>query len=49
MVLHPEVQNKARRELDRVVGKDRLPEYDDEPNLPYITAILREVLRYACL
>ena len=25
MVLHPEVQEKAKNEIDRVIGKDRLP------------------------
>lgn len=46
MVLHPEVQQKAREELDRVIGLGRLPELSDEPDLPYITAVLREVLRW---
>ena len=27
MVLHPEVQEKAKNEIDRVVGKDRLPSF----------------------
>ena len=45
MVLYPDVQRKAQEELDRVVGRDRLPEYEDQPNLPYITAIQREVMR----
>ena len=47
MLLHPEVQRKAHEELDSVVGSDRLPEYEDEPNLPYITAIHREATRCA--
>ncbi|KAJ3530716.1 hypothetical protein NM688_g7671 [Phlebia brevispora] len=46
MLLHPNVQRKAQAELDRVVGQDRLPGYEDEANLPYITSILREVLRW---
>ena len=45
MTLHPEVQLKAREELDRVVGLDRLPSFEDEPDLPYITAVLKEVFR----
>ena len=40
---HPEVQEKAREELDRVVGRERFPEAEDEPNLPYIRAIIKEV------
>ncbi|KAG2059751.1 cytochrome P450 [Suillus hirtellus] len=46
MVLNPEVQTKAQAEIDRIVGKDRLPDFDDRPALPYIDAILRETLRW---
>ena len=46
MVLNPEVQAKAQAEIDRVVGKDRLPNFDDRPALPYVEAILRETLRW---
>ncbi|KAL4808097.1 cytochrome P450 [Aspergillus unguis] len=45
MVLYPEVQRKAQEELDRVVG-DRLPRFDDRANLPYIGALVKEVLRW---
>ncbi|KAJ7274641.1 cytochrome P450 [Mycena rebaudengoi] len=34
--LYPEVQRKAQEELDRVVGHDRLPSFEDRPNLPSI-------------
>ncbi|KAJ5496752.1 hypothetical protein N7463_008739 [Penicillium fimorum] len=33
---------RARKEIDAVVGHDRLPVLDDKPNLPYITAIVEE-------
>lgn len=46
MLLNPAVQWKAQGELDLVVGPDRLPILDDEPNLPYLTAVLREVIRF---
>ena len=36
MVLYPEVQKKAQEEIDRVVGKDRLPDMDDEPTMQYV-------------
>ena len=45
MLLHPEIQQKAQAEVDRVVGTDRLPDFSDEPALPYVTALVREVLR----
>jgi cytochrome P450 len=46
MVLHPEIQVKAREEIDRVVGRGRLPDFTDRDSLPYISAIAKEALRY---
>ncbi|KAF8314216.1 cytochrome P450 [Clavulina sp. PMI_390] len=46
MLLHPEVQKKAQEELDQVIGRDRLPALDDQPNLPYLEAVIKEVLRW---
>lgn len=48
MVLHPEVFHKARAELDRVVGTDRLPDFSDRPSLPYLECVIREVFRCVC-
>ncbi|KAK5215393.1 hypothetical protein LTR47_009967 [Exophiala xenobiotica] len=45
MVAFPEVVSKAQKELDAVVG-DRMPEFTDMPNLPYIRAMVKEVLRW---
>jgi len=46
MVLHPEVQAKAQADIDRFIGKDRLPDFDDRSALPYLDAVLREILRW---
>ncbi|KAG2136722.1 cytochrome P450 [Suillus clintonianus] len=46
MVLNPEVQGKAHAEINRVVGKNRLPDFNDRPALPYVEAVLRETLRW---
>ncbi|KAI9853618.1 MAG: hypothetical protein M1830_006647, partial [Pleopsidium flavum] len=46
MVVFPEVQKRAQEEIDYVVGHDRLPTMDDEPNLPYIRACVKEALRW---
>lgn len=46
MTLHPEVQRKAHEEIDRVVGRHRLPNFGDRENLPYVNAIVKEVLRW---
>jgi cytochrome P450 len=46
MSIWPDVQIKAREELDRVVGKARLPEMTDRDDLPYINAIVQEAFRW---
>jgi len=45
LLSYPEVQNKMQQELDKVVGRDRLPTLDDRASLPYNEAFLREVMR----
>ena len=44
--MHPEVQTKAQEEIDRVIGTNRVPEIADRPNLPYLDAMVKEVLRW---
>jgi cytochrome P450 len=46
MFQHPYVQRKAHEELDRVIGRKRLPDFDDKESLPYIQAIYKENLRW---
>jgi len=46
MTLHPDIQRRAQAELDSVTGGTRLPSYEDRPNLPYINAIVKEVMRW---
>ncbi|KAH8103459.1 cytochrome P450 [Cristinia sonorae] len=46
MAMFPEVQKKAQAELDRVVGPDRLPDFEDVERIPYIKAIVMETLRW---
>ncbi|KAJ7157503.1 cytochrome P450 [Mycena filopes] len=46
MVLHPECQVTAQKELDSVLGGARLPEFGDREQLPYIDCILHETLRW---
>ncbi|KAI0374537.1 cytochrome P450 [Pilatotrama ljubarskyi] len=45
MLEHPEIQLRAQAEIDRVIGSDRLPSYADRKSLPYVDAIMTEVLR----
>lgn len=46
MALYPEVQRKAQDEIERAMGPGRLPKMADRPHLPYINAIVKEVLRW---
>ena len=45
MLLYPEAQKKAQSEIDRVVG-DRLPIWDDESDLQFVRACIKETLRW---
>ena len=46
MMLSPEAQRQAQEEIDRVVGTDRLPAIQDRESLPYVCAVVKEVLRW---
>ncbi|KAG2008249.1 cytochrome P450 [Coprinopsis cinerea AmutBmut pab1-1] len=46
LAMHPEVQRKAQKEIDSVVGTDRLPNMSDKPNMPYVQAIVKEAGRW---
>jgi cytochrome P450 len=48
MVCYPEVQKKAQTELDNVLN-GRLPEHSDIFSLPYLSAVVKEVYRYAAV
>ncbi|CAL0309309.1 unnamed protein product [Lupinus luteus] len=45
LINNPHVLKKAQEELNEVVGKDRLADELDVPNLPYIRAIVKETFR----
>ena len=42
----PHVQKKAQQELDRVVGEDRSPLWSDYAQLPYVSMIIKETMRW---
>ncbi|OIW29095.1 cytochrome P450 [Coniochaeta ligniaria NRRL 30616] len=46
MIKWPEVLKRGQEEIDRVVGPGRLPDWDDEAQLPYVRAIVKECLRW---
>ncbi|KAI7748724.1 hypothetical protein M8C21_022264, partial [Ambrosia artemisiifolia] len=45
MVLHQDIQAKAQDEIKELVGEHRLVQDSDIPNLGYVQAIVKEVLR----
>jgi len=46
MTAYPDVQKKCQEELDRVIGRSRMPTLGDRDSLPYICATVREALRW---
>jgi cytochrome P450 len=47
MALFPDVFKKAQSEIDSVIGNERLPMLSDRINLPYVDALIQEVLRWS--
>jgi len=45
--MYPEVQAKAYKEINRVIGQDRLPSLEDLDDLPYMGALWKEILRWS--
>ncbi|KAI0351930.1 cytochrome P450 [Trametes cingulata] len=46
MATRTEAQERAQAELDAVVGPDRLPAFSDRSSLPFVNALIKEVLRW---
>jgi cytochrome P450 len=44
--MFPEAQKKAQEEIDRIIGAERLPMLKDRADLPYIDAMVKELLRW---
>jgi cytochrome P450 len=45
MVLNPDAQARAQAEIDAQIGPGRLPTLSDRERLPYVEALIKEVLR----
>ncbi|KAJ6559693.1 cytochrome P450 [Mycena capillaripes] len=46
MLANPDAQKKAQQEIDSVVGRDHFPDFGDEQEMPYVAALVKEVLRW---
>lgn len=44
-MLFPEIQDEVQKELDTVIGSDRLPDMNDFESLPYMRQTIKEGLR----
>jgi hypothetical protein len=49
MVLYPSAQKEAQQELDRLMKPGHFPTLEDADSLPYVTALVREVLRWGSI
>lgn len=47
MARNTHVVKKAQKQLDDVLGGERLPDHSDMDKLPYITAIIKEITRWS--
>ncbi|KAL1746724.1 cytochrome P450 [Schizophyllum fasciatum] len=46
MAMYPDVQRKGQEAVDAAFGSGHLPDFSGEVSVPYVDAILKEVLRY---
>ena len=46
MTLYPEIQAKGHDEVSSLLGTKRLPKVTDRDSLPYVNALVKEVLRW---
>lgn len=46
MTLFPEIQKRCQAEIDSVTGGTRLPDLSDKDNLPYMNAVMWELMRW---
>lgn len=45
MIGHPLVQQRVQKEIDDVIGRDRLPAIKDRESMPYTNAVIHEIHR----
>jgi len=47
MMCHPDIQEKVQKEIQDVIGSERLPNMTDRNQMPYTCATIQELQRYA--
>jgi cytochrome P450 len=46
MAIHPETQKKAQKEIDQLLEGEHLPTLADQDDLPYVSALIKEIYRW---
>ncbi|XP_414762.4 cytochrome P450 2W1 isoform X1 [Gallus gallus] len=49
MMKYPEIQKKVHAEIERVLGPDCPPTFEDRKNMPFTNAVIHEVQRFVTL
>ncbi|TFY66371.1 hypothetical protein EVG20_g4713 [Dentipellis fragilis] len=49
LTMYPDALKKGQAEIDAVIGQDRIPGFADRDQLPYIQAMVQELLRWGAV